>query len=61
MHPITPKTTLTKDKKRKNRNSEEKELRGKNCNGCTLNFYIGYVFGRKENCLMEEVYLTTTF
>ena len=29
LHPISPKTTLTKDLKRKNRKSEEKERRGR--------------------------------
>ena len=50
---ISSKITLTKDKGRRKRKSEDVDRRrGEKSNGCTLNFYNGYcletVFGQKN-------------
>ena len=40
LHPISPKTTLTKEKKRKNGKRRRKKGGEKYCSGCTLRFIL---------------------
>ena len=53
-----PENHINEGQEKKNRRAKKKKGGKKNCNGL---HYIGYVFGRKQKCLMEEVYLTVTF
>ena len=53
-----PENHINEGQEKKKSKSKEKERREKKLQWL---HYIGYVFGRKQNCLMEEVYLTVTF
>ena len=49
MGPISSKITLTKEKERRKRKSEEEERRRREkSNGCTLTFYSGYFWPKKN-------------